>query len=78
MLKIDRKKEYTLDEIAQMLQVDVSTIRTWRDIGLFNADKTEAYLLKTHNKDKNIVIGRDLIEFLAKANWQGNSNTMPK
>ena len=77
MLKIDRKKEYSLDEIAQILQVDVSTIRTWRDIGLFNAEKTEAYILKTQ-KDKNIILGRDLTEFLAKANWQGNSNSKPK
>lgn len=68
VLKQFRKsKKYTFEEISEMIKTDIPTIRTWRDLGVFNQDKTEVYRLKTFNENgKDIVQGRDLVEFLSK------------
>lgn len=61
--QIDKKRDYSLDELSRLLEIPVPTIRTWRDLGMFNPDKTEAHRLKTRN-DRATVLGRDLLFFL--------------
>ena len=64
-LKLFRKsKKYTFEEISEITNNEIKTIRTWRDLGVYNNAKTEVYRLKTHvENDNSFVLGRDLIDF---------------
>jgi len=63
--QILKKKAYTLEEISNVLGVDIPTIRTWRDLGVFSSDKRQVHRLKS-GEGKNIIHGKDLIDFLIK------------
>ena len=61
--QIDKKRGYSLAELSMLLEIPVPTLRTWRDLGMFNPEKTEAHRLKTRS-DGGTILGRDLLFFL--------------
>ena len=66
--KIPKSKQYSLEEIAELLKVDIPTVRTWRDLGVFSQDKRKVYRLKVVGDYKDVVLGRHLVVFLDKYN----------
>lgn len=70
---LEKKKKYSLEEISQLLKIEISTIRTWRDLGVFNKDKSNAFRLKTLS-NKNLVLGKNLIEFLKETDDKSTSS----
>ncbi len=67
---IDKKKKYTLQEVSNLTGKDIPTIRTWRDLGVFNKDKSKVYRLKTIIEyDQELIIGKDLIDFTSN-DWE--------
>lgn len=59
MALIDNKKKYIAKETADLLKTDKSTIRVWRDMDVYNLEKTDVLGLKV--KDNRIIHSKMLL-----------------
>ena len=73
---IEKKKEYSFDEVSKLLGVDTPKVRTWRDIGIFTLDKTQVIRLQVKGEEKDRVSGKDLISFLRKNDLNALGSTI--
>jgi hypothetical protein len=65
--KIDAKKDYALEEIAELFQFDAGTIQKWRDVGFIAEESGETCHLQV--KENQQVSGRELLHFVDRARF---------
>jgi hypothetical protein len=65
--KINIKKDYALEEIAELFQLDAGTIQKWRDIGFLTEESGEICRLSV--KENRQVLGRELLHFIDRARF---------
>ncbi|MCX6557306.1 MAG: hypothetical protein NTW95_07765 [Candidatus Aminicenantes bacterium] len=65
--KIDAKKDYKLEEIAELFQLDTGTIQKWRDVGFIAEESGENCRLQV--KENQQVSGRGLLHFIERARF---------
>jgi len=67
--KIERMKKYTIDEVAELMEMDIQTVIEWRTLGALNHERDRVYKLNCHSDgERYYVFGKDLAQFLYDIN----------
>jgi len=68
--KIERMKKYTIDEVAELMEMDIQTVIEWRTLGALNHERDRVYRLNCMNDgEKYYVFGNNLMDFLQNINF---------
>ena len=66
--KIERSRNYSLIEVAELVNVELETIIKWKTIGIPNHDGSQVYKLGCITEDdQKIVPGREVLRFIFNA-----------